>query len=212
MVRHARWILVALMTFGVVGAAYACDHAKDASAANTSCTKSAAVQTASAHGSCTAAQKAECQAKMAKMTPAEKAACEARCQSKMAAVHADCEYCQMVAEWAKSQDKVKITTIENENGVTLVFAAVSPKDVEAAQQVASKAYALFNAPAHCSYTRSEMAKEDCVHCKEAVGAFANASVTLKDTDNGATAQVEAKDKEQIAKLRTFFQNLEGSQG
>lgn len=209
MVRHARWMLVALMTFGVVGAAYACDHAKDASAANSSCTKSAAVQTASTH-SCTAAEKAACEAKMAKMTPAEKAACEAKCQAKMAAVHQDCEYCQMVAEWAKNQDKVTVTTVENEHGVTLVFAAVGPKDVEAAQQVASKAYALFNAPAHCSYTRSEMAKEDCVHCKEAVGAFANASVTLKDTENGATAQVEAKDKEQIAKLRTFFENLEAT--
>jgi hypothetical protein len=208
MVRHARWILVALMTFGVVGAAYACDHAKDASASKGSCTKSAAVQTASAH-SCTAAEKAACEAKMAKMTPAEKAASEARCQ-KMAAAHADCEYCQMVAEWVKNQDKVTVTTVENENGVTLVFAAVNPQDVEAAQQVASKAYALFNAPAHCSFTRSEMAKEDCIHCKEAVGAFANASVTLKDTENGATAQVEAKDKEQVAKLRTFFENLEAT--
>jgi len=163
-----RLILVAVLSLTVVGAAFACDAVKSASAYS-GCSSKAKVQTAQAD--------------------------------------LDCKYCDLMVAFNKNSEKVTFSTVENKDGVTLVFAATGEENVALAQQLASDAYGLMAGPAHCAYTRSAMAKKSCGDCSEGVNAFAGTKVTLEDTDEGAWAQVSTKDKKQIEKLHAFFANL-----
>ncbi len=167
----ARWILVAVFSMSIVGAAWACDAAKNASAStNAACGyKAAKVETAQAQN--------------------------------------DCKYCDLMVSFNKNSEKVTVSTVENKDGVTLVFAATGDENVALAQQLASDAYGLMAGPAHCAYTRSAMAKKSCGDCAKGVNAFAGTEVTLEDTDEGAWAKVSAKDEKQIEKLHAFFANL-----
>jgi len=162
-----RWILVAVLSLTVVGAAWACDSAKNASAST-----------------------------------------KASCGSKTATAQVDdCKYCDLITSLHKNAEKVNFSATEDKDGVTLVFAANSEKDVALAQQLASSAYELMAGPANCSYTRSAMAKKSCGDCSEGMKAFAGTEVVLEDTDEGAWAKVTTKDKKQVEQLHTFFTNL-----
>ena len=126
----------------------------------------------------------------------------------VAAAEADCEYCDFVAELKAAKDQVTISTVENKNGVTVVFAAATDEDVEAAQLVASKAYNLMSKPAHCSYSRAKLAEASCDGCKKGIGAFADATVTFEETENGAWAKVATKDEKAVETLQAFFSELQ----
>ena len=70
---------------------------------------------------------------------------------------------------------------------------------------------MMNAPAHCAVTRAEMAKKSCDGCAEGLGAFADAEITLENTENGAQAVIIGKDKEHASELKAFFaSNIEDS--
>lgn len=198
MVRTARWIavsVVALAVIGLVGVSSACDKANASSASAekvSGCASKATAQNADASGGC------------ASKAMAEKAG--AGCSSKMAKAH-DCGHCDLVAELKANQGKVTLSTVTSENGVTLVFAAVTKDDVPAAKEVASHAFSLMNAPAHCAYTRAQMAEKSCGDCKSAFKAFADASVTLEENESGAEAIVVTKDEKQVEELQAFVASL-----
>jgi len=129
--------------------------------------------------------------------------------------HADCVYCDFVTELKASKETVTVTTVETEHGVRLVFAAVSEDGVEDAQVVATKAYSMMNAPAHCDVSRAKMASESCGSCKAGLSAFANAEVTMEKTDNGAEAVISVESDEQAEQVKAFFasfQNAEPAKG
>jgi hypothetical protein len=195
-VKAARWILVAVLTVGVTGAAYACDHAK----ANT--------QQASAAGSCTGMKASSGNCAMSASTGTCSAHSMAQC-SKMAAdaAHHDCVFCNFVSEVKANASRVKVTTVDTDHGMTVVFAALSPNDVAVAQAVADKAYTMMSAPAHCSYTREKMASESCDGCKKSLGAFADAEVSMEKTQDGASATVTIKDQKEREQIHTFFASL-----
>ena len=140
----------------------------------------------------------------------EKASSQAACSKSAEAKAAkdDCLYCDFMAELKANSDKVTVTTAEGKNGVTVVFAAVSKDDIEAARTVASKAYSMMATPANCSVSRTKMADKSCDGCKAGLDAFADASVDLEENDMGATAQVTAEDEAQVEKLHAFFKGLE----
>lgn len=191
--KAARWILVAVMTVGAAGAAYACDQAKastqQASVTSGCSAKTAANSPAQAAANCSAEAKAQC--------------------SKMAAAagNHDCAFCDFVSEVKANAGRVKVTTVDTDHGVTVVFAAMTAGDVEVAQAVADKAYTMMSAPAHCSYTRNKMASESCDGCKKGLGAFADAEVAMEKTDSGAATTVTTKDEKQAQELHTFFASL-----
>lgn len=211
--RNLRWLLVAGVSLALAGAAYAgsnCDGQKasasscgakkaqmeQASAAG--CGAKAGVEKASA-GGCTAAQAASC-------TAAQAAACGDK-----AMAHADCPFCTFTHELGANADKVSFTTQDTENGVIVVFAATNPADVPAAQAVASKAYAMMNAPAHCAVSRAKMESKSCDGCKSGLDAFAGADVKLENTDNGARAEVVTTDAKNVEKLHAFFKDLQAKE-
>lgn len=125
-------------------------------------------------------------------------------KAKLATAEIDCDYCDLVADLKSNKDNFTVSTIDSKNGVTIVFAAMNDDAVEATQAVASKAYGLMSAPAHCDYTRAKMADASCDGCKEGIGAFADASVSFENTEHGAWARVETKDKESLKQLQAFF--------
>lgn len=185
--KAARWILVAVLIAGTAGAAYACDHAKASTQqASANSGKCATMQASS--GNCSAQAKAEC----SKMASAE---------------HKDCVFCDFVTEVKANQGRVKVTTVDTDHGVTVVFAAVTDQDIEVAQAVADKAYTMMSAPAHCSYTRDKMASKSCDGCKKGLGAFADAEIAMEKTDHGAATTVTTKDDKQAQELHTFFASL-----
>lgn len=122
--------------------------------------------------------------------------------------HADCVYCAFTDQLKASKESVTVTTVPTEHGVRLVFAGVTSDDVETAQTVAAKAYAMMNAPAHCSMSRAKMASESCEGCKAGLAAFANANVTLEDTDTGAEAVISVKDDKQVDEVVAFFAHFQ----
>ena len=202
------------LTVALAGAVYAGSNCDKNSASASSCTGKASIQKASAEGSgCSAAQAATCTAaKAATCTAAEKAACAGQGSCSAHADHASaCPFCAFTKELGASADKVSFTTVDTRNGVRVVFTATDRNDVVMAQAVASKAYALMNAPAHCSYSRANMESEACNGCKDGVDAFAGAEVTLENTNDGATAVVVTKDEQNIEKLQAFFKNLESKE-
>lgn len=199
--KAARWILVAVLTVGVTGAAYACDHAKaatqQASTASGSCSsmKAASGKCTMSASTCTAHSMAQCSS-------------VAQCSKTMAAANQhDCALCNFASEVKANATKVKVTTVDTDHGMTVVFAALSPNDVAAAQAVADKAYSMMSAPAQCAYAREKMASGSCPDCKHCVGAFADAEVSMEKTDTGASATVTAKDKKELAEIHTFFASL-----
>lgn len=192
----ARWILVLALTAGVTGAAYACDSAK------------ASTEQASATSGKCATLKAASGKDCSQMAKADGKLCNS---AKMAAnADHDCVFCSFVSEIKANAGRVKVSTLDTEHGVTVVFAAMTDKDVEIAQAVADKAYTMMNAPAHCSYTRTKMADKSCDGCKEGLGAFADAEVAMEKTDTGASTTVTIQDDKQIEKLHTFFASLNGT--
>jgi len=129
----------------------------------------------------------------------------------MANAHHDCPFCNLATEIRSQKGKVTFTTVENKDGMVLVFAAVSSKnkdDVVAAQAIANKAYALMNAPAHCSYTSAQMAEKSCQDCKEGMEVIQHASISVENTKQGAKAMVKPAKAEEMAKLQAFIANLE----
>jgi hypothetical protein len=218
-----RLFFVAALTLTVAGAAWAgtaCDKEKASTekasvekASSSSCsahqtsaaTAGTAAEPASAGKTCTAAEKAACDAKKT-CTAAEKAACDAK-KAGMAAAHEDCPFCNFMTEYKASHEKVTLSTVDTEDGVTVVFAAVSKDDVVAAQTMATKAFAMMNMVPHCEVAKAEMAEKSCDGCKKGLEAFSNTKVTLENTESGAQALVKVEKKEQIEKLRSFFAGL-----
>lgn len=205
MVRTARWFVVSVVSLAVIGLAgvsSACDSAKKAEA-----------KTASVEGKAGCASKATAVNADAKVGCASKASaefagagCSSKKASKMANAH-DCGACDLMAELKANQGKVKVSTVSSENGVTLVFAAVTQDDVPVAKEVASHAYSLMNAPAKCAYTRAQMAEKSCDGCKSGFAAFADAKVTFEENESGAEAIVETKDEKKVEELQTFIASL-----
>jgi hypothetical protein len=118
-VRTFRWILVPALTLLVAGAAYACDkdHA-GAQASAGSCTKSASA------GSC-----------MGNAAMANGGCSAHSMKTAMADAHSDCPFCNLATEIRAQKGKVTFSTVENKDGVVLVFAAVSKEDVVTAQAI-----------------------------------------------------------------------------
>ena len=116
----------------------------------------------------------------------------------------DCDYCDLVTDLKANKGKFTVSTIDSKEGITVVFAAMSDETVEATQEMASRAYKLMSAPAHCSYTRAKLADASCDGCQKGIGAFAEASVSFENTENGAWARVETEDKKEMKKLQKFF--------
>ena len=183
--RTFRLILVPALTLLVAGAAYACDkdHAGVKAASASSCSS---VKAASADGGCS--------------SHAMKTA--------MADAHQDCPFCNLATEIRAQKGKVTFSTVENKDGVVLVFAAVSKDDVVAAQAIANKTYALMNAPAHCTYTQAQMADKSCQGCKEGMVVISHAAITVENTKQGAKALLKPAKAEEMVKLQAFIQNLE----
>jgi hypothetical protein len=191
-VRTFRWILVPALTLLVAGAAYACDkdHA-GAQASAGSCTKSASA------GSC-----------MGNAAMANGGCSAHSMKTAMADAHSDCPFCNLATEIRAQKGKVTFSTVENKDGVVLVFAAVSKEDVVTAQAIANKAYALMNAPAHCTYTQAQMTEKSCQDCKEGMEVITHASISVENTKKGAKAMVKPAKAEEMAKLEAFIQNLQ----
>ena len=184
--RTFRLFLVASLTVLIAGAASAgpgCGFSKTASAAD-----------ASASG---CSQKGA----WAKNVSAEQCALA---KAKFASANLDCPYCAFTTELKKNAETVVVSTVPGKSGVTVVFAAVTSDDVSAAQSVAAKAYSMMNAPAHCAYTRAEMAKQSCDGCADGLGAFADAEITLENTKNGAMTVITSKNEKQVGELQVFF--------
>ena len=185
--------LLMILVAGAAWAGGACDHDKasatSASAAQCGADK-ASVKTASAGQGCTAAEKAACEAKKA-----------------MAGHVADCPFCGFVASLKENQGKVTMTTVEGNDGVTVIFASVSGENVEAAHAIASQAYLLMAGPSHCEVTKAKMANGSCDGCKMGLDAFAKAEITLEKNETGAKALVKTADKAQLEKLHAFFAGL-----
>jgi hypothetical protein len=203
--RTLRLVFALGLTVALAGAVYAGPNCDKNSASASSCSGKASIQKASTAGSgCSAAKAAGCTSAMAShCTAAEKAACAAHAE------HASsCPFCAFTKELGARADKVSFTTMDTEHGVVVVFTALDKNDVVMAQTVASKAYALMNAPAHCSYSRANMESEACKGCKEGVDAFAGAEVTLENTADGAKAVVVTKNDQNVEKLQAFFKSLE----
>jgi hypothetical protein len=197
-VRIFRWILVPALTLLVAGAAYACDKDHAGAQASTSCSSMKAAS-ASASGGCAHKAANTANASMG-------AGCEGH--KAMAAAHADCPFCTLATEIRAQKGKVTFSTVENKDGVVLVFSAVSKEDVPAAQAIANKAYALMNAPAHCTYTQAQMAEKSCQDCKDGMEVITHAAITVENTKAGANAMVKPAKAEQMQKLQAFIQNLE----
>ena len=125
-------------------------------------------------------------------------------KAKFAAAEIDCDYCDLVADFKANKGKFTVSTVDSKDGITVVFAAMSDETVEATQEMASRAYKLMSAPAHCSYTRAKLADASCDGCQKGIGAFAGASVSFENTENGAWARVVTKDEEEMKKLQAFF--------
>ena len=202
--RMLRLFFVAALTLTVAGAAWAgtaCDKEK-ASTEKASTTSCSAHQTSAA----TAGTAAEPASAGKTCTAAEKAACDAK-KAGMAAAHEDCPFCNFMTEYKASHEKVTLSTVDTEDGVTVVFAAVSKDDVVAAQTMATKAFAMMSMVPHCEMAKAEMAEKACDGCKKGMDAFSNTQVTLENTESGAQALVKVEKKEQIEKLRSFFAGL-----
>jgi hypothetical protein len=183
-VRTFRWILVPALTLLVAGAAYACD--KDHAGAQASTGSCSSMKAASANGGCSAHSM----------------------KTAMANADHDCPFCNLATEIRAQKGKVTFSTVENKDGVVLVFAAVSKDDVVAAQAIANKTYALMNAPAHCSYSQAQMAEKSCQDCKEGMEVISHAAITVENTKQGAKALVKPAKAEEMAKLEVFIQNFE----
>jgi hypothetical protein len=200
-VRTFRWILVPALTLLVAGAAYACDKDKagaQASAGSCSSMKAASASAGSCMGKTNAAM-------------AGSGGCSAHAmKNTMADAEHNCPFCNLATEIRAQKGKVTFSTVENKDGVVLVFAAVSKNkdDVVAAQAIANKAYALMNAPAHCSYTSAQMADKSCQDCKEGMDVIQHASISVENTKQGAKAMVKPAKVEEMAKLEAFIQNLQ----
>ena len=198
--RTFRWILVPALTLLVAGAAYACD--KDKASAQASTGSCSSMKAASASSGC-------CMGKGASAAMASTGGCSAHSmKTAMAEAHQDCPFCNLATEIRNQKGKVTFSTVENKDGVVLVFAAVSNDDVVAAQAIANKAYALMNAPAHCTYTQAQMAEKSCQDCKDGMEVISHASISVENTKQGATALVKPAKPEEMAKLQGFIQNLE----
>jgi len=209
--RILRLVFALGLTVALAGAVYAGSNCDKNSASASSCSGKASVEKASTAGSgCTAAQAAGCTAaKAATCTAAEKANCAGHGSCGAHADHASaCPFCTFTKELGASADKVSFTTMDTDHGVVVVFTAMNKNDVVMAQSVASKAYALMNAPAVCSYSRANMESEACKGCKQGVEAFAGAEVSLQNTADGAKAVVVTKDDQNVEKLHAFFKSLE----
>ena len=187
--RTFRLILVPALTLLVAGAAYACDKEHAGAQASSGSCSSMKAASASANGGCSA--------------HATKTA--------MAEAHQDCPFCNLATEIRAQKGKVTFTTVENKDGMVLVFAAVakdSKDDVVAAQAIANKTYALMNAPAHCTYTQAQMADKSCEGCKEGMEVISHATLKVENTKQGAKATLKPAKAEEMAKLQAFIQNLE----
>ncbi len=198
--RHFRLLLAAGLACTVIGAAAAYACGKD-----TACNQKASVQKASVEqasaGTCTAGS---CAGHAAMKASAGTCAGHASCSGKDMA---QCPYCEFSKELGASAAKISFTTHDTDDGVVLVFTALDKNDVVTAQAVASKAYALMNGPAECSYSRANMEKEACAGCKHGVEAFAGATVTIENTADGARAQVTAKGKADVEALHDFVKTM-----
>jgi hypothetical protein len=194
-VRTFRLILVPVLTLLVAGAAYACDKEKAGAQASTSTSVKAA---SASTGSCSSMKAASANG-----------GCSSHAtKTAMANADHDCPFCNLATEIRAQKGKVTFSTVENKDGVVLVFAAVSKDDVVAAQAIANKTYALMNAPAHCSYSQAQMAEKSCQDCKEGMDVISHAAITVENTKQGAKALVKPAKAEEMAKLEAFIQNLE----
>lgn len=106
---------------------------------------------------------------------------------------------------------MNFSAVDTRDGVIVVFAAASKADVSTAQALAAKAYAMMSGPAHCEVTKAKMAEKNCQGCKSGLDAFTNADVKMENTEEGARAVVVSTDKNNVAKLHAFFQNLQVSE-
>jgi len=199
MFRALRLLLVPALMLVVTAAAWA-GPACDSEKASTDQATVAPASSGCAAKAATTAQAGVCAGKTASASAGE-------CAGKSAG-NADCVYCAFTDQLKASKGSVTVTTVPTEHGVRLVFAGVTTDDVQAAQVVAAKAYAMMNAPAHCSMSRAKMASESCEGCKAGLSAFANASVTLEDTDSGAEAVVSVKDDKQVDEVVAFFAHFQ----
>ncbi len=215
--RSLRWLLGAGLVLAVAGAAWAggtaCQSGKacpdKASAKVTSacsaqqvaagcCSKSAQAAPAGTSGSCSASAKAGCSA-------SQQASCAAKGDM------AGCAYCGFRSELGASAGKVNFSATDTRDGVIVVFAAASQENVTAAQALAAKAYAMMNGPVGCEVTKAKMADKNCQGCKAGLDAFTNADVKMENTPEGARAVVVSTDRNNVAKLHAFFQNLQVSE-
>jgi heterodisulfide reductase subunit A-like polyferredoxin len=125
---------------------------------------------------------------------------------------AGCSFCGFRSDLGASAGHVNFSTIDTRDGVIVVFAAASKEDVTAAQALAAKAYAMMSGgAAQCEVTKAKMADKNCVGCKAGLDAFTNADVKMENTEEGARAVVVSTDKNSVAKLHAFFQNLQVSE-
>jgi hypothetical protein len=197
MFRALRLLLVPALTLVVAAAAWAgpaCDSQKAS-------TEEASV--APAASGC-AAKTASAQADPSCVKSASASAGHCGAKTSQASQHADCVYCTFVDELKASKESVTVTTVPTEHGVRLVFAGATADDVKAAQTVASKAFTMVNAPAHCDMSRAKMASECCAGCKTGLAAFANAKISIENTDNGAEALISVQDDKQVDEVVAFF--------
>ena len=206
MIRTLRLALVAVAAVAVAGVAFAGPNCNKSATAGSSCgAKATAVKAEAKSADCATA----CAAAAKTGTAAEKAACA----EKMAkagcgeAAMADCSYRDLIHEIHANAGKVKLSAEETENGVVVVFAAVSKDNVDQAHAVAAKAYDLMRKPAACAATKAEMASNSCDGCKKGLDALAKSTVTMEETADGNKAMVSAEDEQTVAEIQNFFRNL-----
>jgi len=209
--RTLRWMLFAALALSVAGAAWAgggnCQSGQaDQEKASVKSASGCATQQAAAGCCAKGAKGAQASAAAACPTSASCPAGSPQCKAK--AEMTDCTYCGFRKELGASAGKVSLSTTDTRDGVIVVFAAASKADVTTAQALAAKAYAMMSGPAHCSATKAKMAEKSCQGCQAGLDAFANADVKMENTEEGARAVVVSTDKNNVAKLHSFFQNLQ----
>jgi len=212
MIRTLRLALVAVAVVAVAGVAFAGPNCNKSATASSSCSSTtSAVQAQAQSADCAAT----CAAAGKTCTPAQQAACAEKAKMAQAgsgcaageAAMADCSYCDLIQNLHANAGKVKLSAQETDEGVVIVFAAVSKGDVETAHAVAAKAYDMMSKPAACAVTKAKMASTSCDGCQKGLDAFAKSKVTMEETADGNKAMVSAKDEKTVEQIHAFFRNL-----
>jgi len=221
MSRTFRILAIAACTLAIVGvaSAWACDHAKQASAekasTSSSCTANASAASA---GSCAA---------KADMANAGNSSCSYACSAsamKACMAQANCPMgngcCAKTAmalgnyepfTFVKQADasKVAVGVSTTDNGFAFVFAGLTADDVVMAKKLAADGVASMNAPAHCAMTRGAMAEKagGCEASHACLSALADAEIVLTETEQGAVASISSKDEAKVKELHALLASV-----